>query len=213
MIPVIYTKYTLSEGGHKYHKEHTLGRRLLCYGLEKYYGLVLQEEELEKQIDTNEYGKPCLMRYPQIHFSISHCDGWVVCALSDQKIGVDAERIQHFPISMIKKVLSEKEKRILNMYEEDTEGYQKMFYRFWTWKESYLKWKGEGFYMDPLHVEFTLDKVSSSVCCSDKKVALSEKMPDQTCVFSVCFNKEEKGEILYELYKEEMAGLGSQLSD
>ena len=33
MIPVIYTKYTLLEGEHRYQKEHILGRRLLRFGL------------------------------------------------------------------------------------------------------------------------------------------------------------------------------------
>ncbi|MGN0466321.1 MAG: 4'-phosphopantetheinyl transferase family protein [Lachnospiraceae bacterium] len=209
MIFVIYTKYTFLEGEHRYHKEHNLGRKLLRYGLEKYYGLAFQEEELEDQIGKNEYGKPFLIGYPKIHFNISHCEGWVLCAFSEGKIGVDVERIRDFPTSMVKKILTEQERQILNRYEKNVEDYQKIFYRFWTWKESYLKWLGEGFYMDPLRVEFTMDEVTSFPCCSDKKVALFEKMIDTDCVFSVCFDKEEKGDMIYELYKEKVASLSS----
>lgn len=209
MISVIYTKYTLFEGEHRYHKEHNLGRRLLRYGLEKYYGLVFTKEELEDQIDINEYGKPFLPGYPKIHFNVSHCEGWVVCAFSEGKIGVDVERIQNFPGAMVKKILTKQERQILSRYEKNAEDYQRTFYRFWTLKESYLKWKGEGFHMDPLCVEFTLNKITSFPCCSDKKSTLSEKMLDTDCVLSVCFDKEEKGDVIYELYKEKMAGFSS----
>ena len=82
MIPVIYTKYTLFKGEHRYHKEYNLGRRLLRYGLEKYYGLVITEEELEDHIDINKYGKPFFPGYPKIHFNVSHCEGWIVGAFS-----------------------------------------------------------------------------------------------------------------------------------
>lgn len=209
MIPVIYTKYTLSEGEHRYHKEHALGRSLLRYGLEKYYGLVFTEEELEDQIDTNEYGKPFLTGYPKIHFNVSHCEGWCVCVFSEGKIGVDVERIKDFPGSMVKKILTEQERQILSRYEKNIDDYQRLFYRFWTWKESYLKWKGEGFHMDPLCVEFTMNEITSFPCCSDKRIVIFEKMLDTDCVLSICFDKENKGDMIYELYKEKMAGFSS----
>lgn len=209
MISIIYTKYTLFEGEHRYHKEHSLGRRLLRYGLEKYYGLAFTEEELENQINTNKYGKPFLPGYPKIHFNVSHCEGWIVCAFSEREIGVDVERIQSFPISMVKKILTEQERQILSRYEKNAEDYHRIFYRFWTWKESYLKWKGEGFHRNPLCVQFTLDEMSPFPYCSDKRIALFEKILDMDCVLSVCFDKEEKGDMIYELYKEEMAGFSS----
>ena len=209
MIPVIYTKYTLFKGEHRYHKEYNLGRRLLRYGLEKYYGLVITEEELEDHIDINKYGKPFFPGYPKIHFNVSHCEGWIVGAFSERKIGVDVERIRDFPDSMVKKILTKQERQILSRYEKNAEDYQRLFYRFWTWKESYMKWKGEGFYMDPLSVEFVPDAISPFPHCSDKRIALYEKMLDTECVMSVCFDKKEKGDMIYELYKEKMAGFSS----
>lgn len=38
-------------------------------------------------------GKPRLRDFPSIHFSLSHTDGLVMCAVSDHPVGCDVERI------------------------------------------------------------------------------------------------------------------------
>ena len=63
--------------------------------------------------------------------------------------------------------------------------------------------------MDPLSVEFVPDAISPFPHCSDKSIALYEKMLVTDCVLSVCFDKKEKGDMIYELYKEKMAGFSS----
>ena len=42
-------------------------------------------------VDSN--GKPSLRDSPGIHFSISHTDGLVMCAVADHSVGCDVERI------------------------------------------------------------------------------------------------------------------------
>ena len=42
-------------------------------------------------VDSN--GKPSLRDFPGIHFSISHTDGLVMCAVADHSVGCDVERI------------------------------------------------------------------------------------------------------------------------
>lgn len=208
MIYVIFQKYFLEKNEHKYHKEHYLGRRLLRYGLEKYYGISLSDNELEDRIDVNQYGKPFLKEYDSIHFNVSHCDGFVACALADCSVGLDVEIVQDFPESMIKKVLTEKEKTILRARGCNEKEYQETFFRFWTMKESYMKWEGKGFNLDPLSIEF-LNFLESA----DGRAVVIQRMLDENCVSSVCFEKLKKEEIIYELYEEEMAGSCSKLSD
>lgn len=44
-------------------------------------------------IDADPGGKPCLRDFPDIHFSVSHTDGLVMCAIADRPVGCDVERI------------------------------------------------------------------------------------------------------------------------
>lgn len=119
MIYVYQTGYVLEEGEHQYRKEHRIGRMLLRNGLKKWYGWNLTEEELEEALEEDKYGKPHFKSCDSIHFNISHCEGMVVCALSDQEIGIDVEKIQNFTESMAKKILTEKEQQILKGYASD----------------------------------------------------------------------------------------------
>lgn len=217
MIRVISCKYALKENEHQYKKEHALSRRLLCYGLQNYYGLSYDCKTIEKEIGSGKYGKPYLKNYPEIHFNISHCDGIVVCAIADFEIGVDTERVKSFPVSMVRKMLTEKEQRVLNEKSEDLGEFQNVFFRYWTLKESYLKWEGHGFYKDPLTIEFepgaSLDSGDEMFLSVDKKTVQIQRCLEADVVISVCFDEKEKGEIVYELYEEKMAGACSKLSD
>lgn len=44
-------------------------------------------------IDVDADGKPVLRDLPNVHFSLSHTDGLVMCALADHPVGCDVERI------------------------------------------------------------------------------------------------------------------------
>ena len=44
-------------------------------------------------IDVDPGGKPRLRDFPDIHFSVSHTDGLVMCAVADRPVGCDVERI------------------------------------------------------------------------------------------------------------------------
>lgn len=44
--------------------------------------------------DINQYGKPFLINYQNIHFNISHSGKWVVCATDVLPVGIDIEEIK-----------------------------------------------------------------------------------------------------------------------
>ena len=131
----------------------------------------------------------------------------VVCALSDQEIGIDVEKIQNFTESMAKKILTEKEQQILKGYASDQKKQNREFYRFWTLKESYLKWRGRGFSLDPHQVEFAAEGIAKDregfTECSDPDAAVIQKLVDPEYMVSVCFEKGKQGDVIYEKYKEE----------
>lgn len=208
MIYIYQTGYVLKKGERLYQKEHRIGRMLLRDGLKKWYGLDLTVDELEESLVEDPYGKPRFRECDSIHFNISHCDGIVVCAFSEKEIGIDVEKIQDFKETMVKKILTEKEQQILQKYEADPEERNRGFYRFWTLKESYLKWRGRGFYQDPLLVEFTGEAFAKGaeecvIECSDQKAAVIQKVTDTGYILSVCFEKGNAGDIIYEEYKGE----------
>jgi len=188
MITVYITSYVLKEIKKKHKQEHETGLQLLCYGLEEIYGISLNMEEIQAEIELGEHGKPYLKRWKGIHFNISHCDGLVVCAFSDVPIGVDIEQTHDFKESLPKRVLTEREQNFLFQYKEEQEFYQELFFRFWTLKESYIKWDGSGFYKEPTDISFELDLNQNPIGISSSKKQLAfyqEKIMD-TYFLAIC---------------------------
>lgn len=91
----------------------------------------------------------------QLYYSISHSGDYVVCVLSDRKVGVDIENKFRSIFSKEKRVYLERiANKCLTMGEEirfynseEKEKVDKMLL-FWTRKESYSKAIGKGLAMD-----------------------------------------------------------------
>jgi 4'-phosphopantetheinyl transferase len=171
MITVYLTSYELQPDKKKQKLEHEIGLLLLQKGLKEQFSLSLEEEEIQECMKIGEHGKPYLCDYENIHFNISHCKGLVACALSEESIGVDVELIQEFKDSLPKRVLSEEEQEFLMKHQADEAQYREQFFRFWTLKESYIKWDGRGFFKEPRDISFELDlsKDPIGITFSDKE--------------------------------------------
>ena len=124
--------------------EHEIGRKLLLKGLKDIYDICLTFPELEEKLQKTENGKPSLPdRFPC--FNISHCPGMIVCAFYDSPVGIDAEKIRPFRDSFLRKVLTKAESEV---YHQLTEAFpekrEELLFRYWTLKESFIKYTGEG---------------------------------------------------------------------
>ena len=92
-------------------------------------------------LDTDEYGKPYLKNYPDIHFNLSHSEKYVACAVSDSPVGVDIEYIHDIDLNIAKHYFYGSEyDYILN-----NDNKKKAFFELWVLKESYMKMTGLGF--------------------------------------------------------------------
>lgn len=121
------------------------GRELLREGLSKYYGLNFTKEELNAEVETEENGKPYLKHFPDIHFNISHSDDYAACAISEISCGLDIQKIKPVHTKrLLLRTLSEDEYACVQKSLEP----EKQFCKYWTLKESYLKWTGEGITKD-----------------------------------------------------------------
>ncbi|WP_124067751.1 4'-phosphopantetheinyl transferase superfamily protein [Clostridium sp. E02] len=130
----------------KYHfmedkKRCICSERLIQYYLQTYAGI-------EDKIDYgyNKFGKPFLMKYPNIHFNISHSGDWVIIGFSNHIIGVDIERVQKYEKEIANYCFTKIEKDYL--YSAGESEYLNRFVEIWTLKESYIKYIGKGLSID-----------------------------------------------------------------
>lgn len=126
---------------------HAEGRCLLAQMYQQHVGTPMPE------ILRTPQGKPCFADSPW-HFSISHTKGHVFCALSQKKIGIDAEEAdRNIRLELAKKILSPGE---LLQYEAASHKQQALL-KFWVLKEALAKCTGEGIKFHPTHTKFSLD--------------------------------------------------------
>jgi 4'-phosphopantetheinyl transferase len=116
------------------------------------------------------YGKPALAPDAgnhQMHFNISHTDGLVACAVSDgHPLGVDVESCERQTDLDIAHRYFAPEESALVLSAAPDQG-RRLFFRFWTLKEAFIKATGEGlsrplesfaFTLDPIRITFHDDR-------------------------------------------------------
>jgi 4'-phosphopantetheinyl transferase len=93
------------------------------------------------KFSKNDEGKPYIKGCP-IHFNVSHAAEFVVCAFSEQVVGIDIEQIKEVDLQIAKRFFCQCEyEDLLAQKMSDRLDY---FYSLWTLKESYIKWLGTG---------------------------------------------------------------------
>lgn len=133
----------------------------------------------------NEYGKPCIRECPNLHFNISHSGKWIVVAISEGEIGVDIEAVINDNSSIIYNFFSEKEKS--SILTENTKNRNEKITQLWTMKESYMKYRGLGLFMDLS--SFSVDINSNSVCIEgilETGINIYSKLIEQEYYLSLC---------------------------
>lgn len=109
----------------KRHSEEA--RELLAFAVASEYGLSLSDYAEKRE----EKGKPYLEGAP-FHYNLSHSGDYVVCALSDSRVGVDVEKILPISVKVMRRFLG---KAVFSPREQ---------MRLWTRYESYGKMMGHG---------------------------------------------------------------------
>ena len=125
---------------------HAAGRKLLAEMYARYVG------GEHPPILLTERGKPCFAN-SSWHFSISHSKAHVFCALSEKRIGVDAEELDRsVNLRLAEKILSAPERQQF----EGAEDPRLALLKFWVLKEAQAKMTGEGIKFHPTHTQFSL---------------------------------------------------------
>lgn len=143
-----YERKTLAESTkNKLNAHHTYVSGALLYSLlsDESFGFD-HNEIMNLSISKDDNGKPFLSDYPNIFFNFSHSYNYVICALSTAgPIGCDVEfhRKNAKIDNIAERFFEENEaKRVINTFPTDEKT--KLFYRYWTSQESYIKANGQG---------------------------------------------------------------------
>ena len=112
-------------------------------------GLLLMRALSDAGLDPNrsgtaegERGKPYLTAYPEVCFNLSHSGRFAMCVIADAQTGCDIERIGEARPEIAKRFFDGEEIRDIFGTEEPFRT--RLFYRYWTLKESYIKCLGLG---------------------------------------------------------------------
>lgn len=84
-------------------------------------------------------GKP---QVENVHFNLSHSGNLVICAVGERAVGCDIEKTGQEPQEVAKRFFHRNEAEYLQKFQGQERN--EVFFRLWTWKESYIKMTGEG---------------------------------------------------------------------
>lgn len=126
-----------------------------------------------KSLDDIYYGKRGKPLLEGVCFNISHSRNIVVCAVSDTPIGCDVEFIRKAPQSVAKRVFSEQELKTAKWLSPNDSD-DRLFFRFWTAKESYTKFIGDGlaFSFKKIYLTLTPYKNQHNIFMVNGKISL-----------------------------------------
>ncbi len=136
ILPMDRQKQILSQKSQQNATNMLVGSILARVALKKEFGLPVKEQIFE----LGEHGKPFLKNGKNQYFNISHSGCYVVCAVSENPVGIDVEVPGKYKEELARKVLSPLE--FMNL--SHTKNKHIEFSKLWTKKEAYVKMLGQG---------------------------------------------------------------------
>ena len=123
---------------YRYFKDRKLSA--LAYILLRY--ALIEEKGLDEKVEFEfgPYGKPFIKGMPELQFSLSHSTMGIACGLANSPIGVDIADVDSRNLDCIKSAMHPSEQKAIN----NSQDKARTFARFWSMKESYLKFIGTG---------------------------------------------------------------------
>jgi 4'-phosphopantetheinyl transferase len=109
-----------------------------CLSLGLLYAYALEAWGLDRNepVHILPAGKPVFSARPAVWFSLSHGGGWVVCALSNQSVGVDVQPVRGVNLSIARRFHPQERAWLEGQKPEEQE---QAFFRLWTRKEAWVK--------------------------------------------------------------------------
>ena len=168
-------------------KQKTLSKWLFNQAVYKETGKISEDFSIYK----GENGKPYI-HGEHFYFNISHCKGLVCCAVHTEEIGVDVERVGTIKENVIKRVCTAEEAKDIEYSENQTE----LFFQYWTLKESYVKYIGEGLRFGLKNAQFGF-RGEKPFCVNDDIYLFQKKLciGKEKYIISACVKEKANFEI------------------
>ena len=131
LLPEKRREYVLRFRHRKDQKQSAVGWLLLAYGMRQEYGM---EKIPDFQKTTS--GKPFFLGKNMPFFNLSHSGNFVGCALHEEEIGLDLQKLTPAKPALVRRVCTNEEQISVK---SDLD-----FCRIWAMKESAVKLTGEG---------------------------------------------------------------------
>ncbi|KXX72316.1 4'-phosphopantetheinyl transferase superfamily protein [Flammeovirga sp. SJP92] len=125
-------------------EEFLTARTFLKYTLAKELGV----EPKQISLSYSENGKPFLSKiYGEFYFNLSHSNGYIVLAISNNEVGVDLEPISALDEEKLKWFLSTQELKEVKSIKDDAQRKLALFQLF-TMKEAFIKATDKSYLLD-----------------------------------------------------------------
>lgn len=115
----------------------------VCLQVSQVLDLLGGREPVQIDYCYGEHGKPDFAG-GKFHFNLSHSGQYVCCALAEEEVGIDIQRMHPLKnMRVAERFFSQEENDLLRVCGSERER-QELFYRIWVRKEAYAKLTGAG---------------------------------------------------------------------
>ena len=135
---------------HPCDRKLSLGAWRLMESILKRHGFLAENVKIGKN------GKP---ECKGIYFNLSHSQDMVLCAVSENPVGCDIEKVTNAPLEVAEHYFSQKECQYIADASNSADADHR-FFRLWTLKESYMKMTGEGISLSPNRIVIDLNNLA-----------------------------------------------------
>ena len=181
--------------------ESACARRLTAAALSLYLGTAPSAQDLSGEERTPS-GKPYFPAFPDFYHNISHSAGIVVCAVWERPIGIDLQQIPSDPARAMRianRFFSGGEQEALRQLQaEDPASMLRLFGRFWTARESYIKLTGRGLAEPFENYDPDLDRGLIHPKSGEIAYITSCRAPQGYCMTLCSYEPVSADEILYQ---------------
>lgn len=120
--------------------------------------------------------KPYITENKNVFFNISHTTDCVICAISDNEIGVDVEKIRQINLNISKKICTPSEHKLF----EKSSSKLEFLLKIWTKKESYVKMKSDNIFLNYSKIDTT--SLSNLHCFKHKNFIISVSLKNKNAI-------------------------------
>ena len=163
----------------KYHQYSSNKNKLNCLASYLLLWFALKQNNIIKNPPSFKYGannKPYIAQNKNIFFNISHTSGCIICAISDDEIGADVEKIRPINLNISRKICTPSEQKLFNQ----SSNKSNFLLKIWTKKESYVKMKSGSIFSDYSKTDTTT--LSNIYCFNHKNFIISLSSKNYTII-------------------------------